>query len=179
VTRVLAGRDRREQVPAARHATDTDLFLEAATVARNPVVMTDTEVAAFLSEARTLNVATMGPDGGIHLVAMWFVMHGTSPVFWTYAKSQKARNLSGDPLLSGLAEDGESHQTLRGVQLIGTAEVVSDPAEVLRIGQELSAKYARLSPVGHLPRQAAKRVGVLLRPARTISWDHRKLATSG
>ena len=147
--------------------------------ARNPVAMTETEVAAFLSRARTLTVATIGPDGGIHLVAMWFVMHGPSPVFWTYAKSQKAFNLSRDPRLSGLAEDGERYQTLRGVQLIGTAEVISDPAEVLSIGEELSTKYAGLSPGGNLPRQAAKRVGVLLHPTRTISWDHRKLATSG
>jgi len=147
--------------------------------ARNPVTMTDTEVAAFLAGARTLNVASIGPDGGIHLVAMWFVMHGTSPVFWTYAKSQKARNLSRDPRLTGLAEDGENYQTLRGVQLVGTAEVVSDPDDVLRIGEDLSAKYAGLSPAGDIARQAAKRVGVLLRPARTISWDHRKLPTSG
>jgi PPOX class probable F420-dependent enzyme len=175
----FTGRHRREQVRASHPATDNCLFLEAEVAARNLVTMTETEVAAFLSEARTLNVATIGPDGGIHLVAMWFVMHGTSPVFWTYAKSQKVRNLSRDPRLSGLAENGESYQTLRGVELIGTAEVVSDPAEVLRVGQELSAKYAGLSPAGDLSRQAAKRVGVLLRPARTISWDHRKLATSG
>jgi PPOX class probable F420-dependent enzyme len=147
--------------------------------ARSPVAMTEPEVAAFLAAARTLTVATIGSDGGIHLVAMWFVMHGTSPVFWTYGKSQKVRNLARDARLSGLAEDGESYQTLRGVQLIGTAEVVSDPGEVLRIGAELSAKYAGLSPAGDLARQAAKRVGVRLRPARTISWDHRKLATSG
>jgi Pyridoxamine 5'-phosphate oxidase len=135
--------------------------------ARSPVAMTEPEVAAFLAAARTLTVATIGSDGGIHLVAMWFVMHGTSPVFWTYGKSQKVRNLARDARLSGLAEDGESYQT------------VSDPGEVLRIGAELSAKYAGLSPAGDLARQAAKRVGVRLRPARTISWDHRKLATSG
>jgi len=49
-------------------------------------------------------VATLGPDGAIHIVATWFVMHGTSPVFWTYAKSQEARNLSRDARLSALAE---------------------------------------------------------------------------
>ena len=152
---------------------------EAAVPARSPVTMTEPEIAAFLGAARTLTVATIGSDGGIHLVAMWFVMHGTSPVFWTYGKSQKARNLERDARLSGLAEDGESYQTLRGVQLIGTAEVVSDPGEVLRIGQELSAKYAGLGPAADLARQAAKRVGVRLRPGRTISWDHRKLATGG
>jgi len=141
--------------------------------------MTEAEVAAFLAGARTLNVATLGPDGAIHLVAMWFVMHGTSPVFWTYAKSQKARNLARDPRLSALAEDGETYDTLRGVQLTGTAEVIDDPARVLRIGEELGAKYAGLGRDGDLSRAAAKRVAVVLRPARTVSWDHRKLAVTG
>jgi PPOX class probable F420-dependent enzyme len=146
---------------------------------RDSVTMSETEVAAFLAGARTLNVATLSPDGTIHLVAMWFVMHGTCPVFWTYGKSQKARNLSRDPRLSALVEDSESYGTLRGVQLIGTAEVVADAAQVLRIGGELTAKYAGLGDGGDLSRAAAKRVAVILHPARTVSWDHRKLAASG
>jgi PPOX class probable F420-dependent enzyme len=147
--------------------------------ARNGITMTEAEVAAFLAGARTLNVATLGPDGTIHLVAMWFVMHGPSPVFWTYAKSQKARNLARDHRLSALAEDGETYGTLRGVQLAGTAEIIDDPAQVLRIGEELSAKYAGLGHGGDLSRAAAKRVAVILHPVRTISWDHRKLAAGG
>ena len=146
---------------------------------RDRISMSETEVAAFLAEARTLNVATLGPDGAIHIVAMWFVMHGTSPVFWTYAKSQKARNLSRDARLSALTEAGESYGTLRGVELIGTAELVTDPAQVLSIGRELSAKYAGLGSDGDLSLAAAKRIGVILRPARTISWDHRKPAAGG
>jgi PPOX class probable F420-dependent enzyme len=138
--------------------------------------MSETEIAGFLAGERTLNVATIGPGGAIHIVAMWFVMHGRSPVFWTYAKSQKARNLSRDARLSALVEAGGSYDTLRGVELIGTAEVVTDPVQVLRIGEELSAKYAGLGHDGDLSRAAAKRVGVILHPARTISWDHRKLA---
>jgi PPOX class probable F420-dependent enzyme len=138
--------------------------------------MSETEVAAFLDEARTLNVATLGPDGAIHIVAMWYVMHGTSPVFWTYGKSQKARNLSRDARLSALVEAGESYDTLHGVELIGTAELVTDPVQVLRIGEELSGRYAGLGYGGDLSQVAAKRIGVILHPARTISWDHRKLA---
>ena len=141
--------------------------------------MSEPEVAAFLAGARTLNVATLNPDGTIHLVAMWFVMHGTSPVFWTYGKSQKARNLSRDPRLSALAEDGDSYDTLRGVQLTGTAEVITDPARVLRVGEELAAKYEGSGQDSDPARAAAKRVAVILHPARMVSWDHRKLAAIG
>jgi len=141
--------------------------------------MSEPEVASFLARARTLNVATVNPDGTIHLVAMWFVMHGTSPVFWTYGKSQKARNLSRDPRLSALAEDGDSYDALRGVHLTGAAEVIADPARVLGVGQELAAKYEGSGHGGDLSRAAAKRVAVILHPARTVSWDHRKLAAIG
>jgi len=141
--------------------------------------MTEPEVASFLAGARTLNVATLNPDGTIHLVAMWFVMHGTSPVFWTYGKSQKARNLSRDPRLSALAEDGDSYDTLRGVQFTGAAEVITDPARVLRVGEELAAKYEGSGPGSDTSRAAAKRVAVILHPARIVSWDHRKLTAIG
>jgi PPOX class probable F420-dependent enzyme len=141
--------------------------------------MSEPEVASFLAGARTLNVATLNPDGTIHLVAMWFVMHGTSPVFWTYGKSQKARNLSRDPRLSALTEDGDSYDTLRGVQLTGTAEVIADPARVLRVGEELAAKYEGSGHGSDPARAAAKRVAVILHPARIVSWDHSKLAAIG
>jgi hypothetical protein len=63
--------------------------------------MTQAEVAAFLSGARTLNVATLSPDGTIHLVAMWFVMYGTSPVFWGERMLHKSNiawyNVAGVP----------------------------------------------------------------------------------
>jgi hypothetical protein len=57
----------------------TDRSWEADTSERDSVTMSETEVAAFLAGARTLNVATLSPDGTIHLVAMWFVMHGHVP----------------------------------------------------------------------------------------------------
>jgi PPOX class probable F420-dependent enzyme len=141
--------------------------------------MTADEIAAFLDEPRTLNVATVAPDGAIHLVAMWFVMHGECPAFWTYAKSQKVRNLRHDPRLSALVEGGDSYGTLRGVELIGAGRIVDEPVEVLELGRELAQKYDGRSPDDHdLGRAAAKRVGVVLEPARTISWDHSKLVAT-
>ena len=59
--------------------------------------MTDDEVREFLGGRHTMNVATVGPTGHPHLVAMWYVMVGEDPVFWTYAKSQKIANLRRDP----------------------------------------------------------------------------------
>jgi PPOX class probable F420-dependent enzyme len=144
--------------------------------ARSRIAMTPDEIAEYLHEPRTLNVVTVGPDGALHIVAMWFVMRGTSPMFWTYVKSQKVRNLERDPRMSGLVESGDVYSELRGVELIGTGHLVTDTDAVLELGRELSAKYGQRSYAGDLAKVAAKRVGIELRPDRTISWDHGKQA---
>lgn len=147
---------------------------------RDAVRMTPDEVAAFLAAPRTLNIATIGPDGAIHLVAMWYSMRGRSPVFTTYGRSQKVANLRRDPRLSGLVESGTSYEQLQGVELIGTARILEDPAEVLDVVRETTAKYTGRSLAADAERAAAKRVAIVLEPDRVISWDHRKLvATSG
>ena len=65
---------------------------------RGTITMSDDEVHEFLAGRHTMNVASMGPDGRIHLVAMWygFTADG-APAFWTYGKSQKILNLRRDP----------------------------------------------------------------------------------
>ena len=64
---------------------------------RERIRMTDAEVAEFLAAERTLQVASIGPDGVPHLVPMWFGLVGGRIAMWTYAKSQKAANLRRDP----------------------------------------------------------------------------------
>ena len=59
--------------------------------------MTDDEVEAFLHERQTMNIASFGPDGNIHLVAMWYGFLGPNPAFETFSKSQKVLNLRRDP----------------------------------------------------------------------------------
>ena len=45
--------------------------------------MTPEEVDAYLAGRRTMNVATIGPSGHPHVVAMWYGFHGGAPAFWT------------------------------------------------------------------------------------------------
>ena len=59
--------------------------------------MTPAEVDAFLGVPRTLNVATIGPSGHPHLVAMWYGFLDGKVAFWTFAKSQKILNLRREP----------------------------------------------------------------------------------
>ena len=145
---------------------------------RNQIVMTDAEIAEFVARSRTGTMATIGPDGQPHLVAMWYgVLDGE---IWveTKAKSQKAVNLRRDPRVSFLIEDGDTYDTLRGVSLEGRAELVDDPEAVFRVGVSVWERYNGpytddLKPAVDM--MMNKRVAVRIVAKRTRSWDHGKL----
>jgi PPOX class probable F420-dependent enzyme len=147
---------------------------------RELIRMTEAEAAAFLQEQRTMAIATIGPDGRPHVVAMWYAFVDGAPCFWTYAKSQKVINLRRDPRITCMVEAGDSYDNLRGVELIAHAHITDDPDEVIRFGRIEFERYQG-APVTEatLPgvqRMAAKRVVVRLEIERIVSWDHRKLA---
>jgi hypothetical protein len=147
---------------------------------RSQINMTDDEVKAYLESERVLNVATIGPTGHPHLVAMWYAMVGGNAVFWTFGKSQKVVNLRRDPKMSGLVETGDSYDQLRGVELRGRGVIVDGYDEVLEIGKAVGVKYNGPSALGDaalpfLEAQATKRVGVVFEIDHIVSWDHTKL----
>jgi PPOX class probable F420-dependent enzyme len=140
--------------------------------------MTPEEVEEFLQGRRPMSVATIGPTGQPHLVAMWYGFLDGSPAFWTYRRSQKALNLRRDPRLTCLVEDGDNYDTLRGVQLVGRGVLMEDQATVAAVGGSVAERYS--GPVDQSARaallsSAAKRVAVRVEVERVVSWDHRKL----
>ena len=138
------------------------------------------ELAAFLEGRRTLICATLGRDGWPHLMPLWFVMREAEPWAWTYAKSQKVRNLERDPRCTLQVEAGEAYGELRGVMIRAECELVRDPGAVAEIGAELAVRYGGASLGEELEqamrRQAQKRVGLRFTPRSMATWDHRKLA---
>jgi hypothetical protein len=150
---------------------------------RSQITMTDDEVQAFLENERVLNVATLGPTGHPHLVAMWFAMIGGKPAFWTFGKSQKVVNLRRDSKMTGLVESGSVYDQLRGVELRGRGTIVEDYETVLDIGKAVGVKYSGPSALDEaalpfLEAQATKRVGVVFEVDHIATWDHTKLAGS-
>lgn len=148
---------------------------------RSTITMTDAEVAAYLDEEKILNVATIGPSGHPHLVAMWFVVLDGKPAFWTFGKSQKIANIRRDPKITGLVESGDSYDQLRGVELVGTARLIEDYESILDIGVRVATKYTGPPSDEALPfveKQAHKRIGVVIDVDHVVSWDHSKLGGS-
>ena len=64
---------------------------------REQIQMSQEEAGAFLAEERTVICATNGKDGFPHLMPLWFVVRDDELWAWTFAKSQKVRNLERDP----------------------------------------------------------------------------------
>lgn len=149
---------------------------------RDQIKMSEQEVAGFLDEQRVLNVSTIGRDGWPHLTALWFVMRDSEPWAWTYAKSQKVRNLERDPRATLLVEAGHEYHELKGVMLKARAELHRDLEAVAGVGEELFERYqgqhaGGIDDVGReaLRSQAAKRVAIQFHVTETASWDHSKL----
>jgi hypothetical protein len=147
---------------------------------RDQITLSDDEIAAYLAEEQTVIVGTNGPRGVPHLMPLWFVMRGTEVWGWTFAKSQKAKNLERDPRATLLIEDGVTYDKLRGVSFECDAEMDHEYDAVRGIGIELFTKYGDgnypVDPVvAMIEAQAPKRVALRFIPKRTMSWDHRKL----
>ena len=145
---------------------------------RSQIVMSEPEITRFLEEQRVATVATNGPTGHPHLVAMWYAVIDGVVWFETKAKSQKAVNLRRDPRISCLAEDGDVYEELRGVEIEGHADVSEDPEALWRVGVAIWERYhgpysEEVRPLVEL--SLRKRVAVRVRAARLRSWDHRKL----
>ena len=145
---------------------------------RDEIRMDDDEIASFVERSRTCTLATIGPTGTPHLVAMWYAVLDGQLWFETKAKSQKARNLGRDDRVTVLVEDGDTYDTLRGVSFEGRAVVVDDPDALWRVGVSVWERYTGPYTEDVRPFVEAmltKRVAVRLDVERTRSWDHRKL----
>jgi PPOX class probable F420-dependent enzyme len=145
---------------------------------RNQIVMSDAEIADFVASSRTGTMATIGPDGQPHLVAMWYGVLDGEIWIETKAKSQKAVNLRRDPRVSFLIEGGMTYDTLRGVSFEGVAEIVEDPDTIFKVGVSVWERYNGpytddLKPAVDM--MMNKRVAVRIAASRTRSWDHGKL----
>ncbi len=145
--------------------------------------MSDAEVDAFLHEQRTVICATIGRDGAPHVMPLWYVVRDGDIWSWTYASSQKVRNLERDPRATLTVEAGEAYEELRGVMLSTEARIERDPDFVAALGLAVYERYIQgdeLPPAvrASVAKQAPKRVALHFTQYGRSSWDHRKLAAA-
>jgi PPOX class probable F420-dependent enzyme len=148
---------------------------------RDQIKLSKTKMLELLEEERIAVISSLGPRGWPHSMPMWFVPRGGEVWIWTYAKSQKVRNLERDARATVLVETGHEYGELRGAMIEAEAEVHRDPEAVLGFAEELTLRYTEgISSVegdarAALEAQAPKRVAIHFKPVRVTTWDHRKL----
>jgi PPOX class probable F420-dependent enzyme len=149
---------------------------------RDAIRMTPAEIATLYDQCKSLQVATLDKDGAPHLTTVWYLVDGDGNfLFETYGKSQKVVNMRRDPRVALLLEAGTEYAELRGLSVQGRAEIVDGGDRLMVLmgdlvrhhNPELTAQQAAAVTA----QMAAKRVVVIVRADKLISWDHRKLVS--
>jgi len=145
---------------------------------RAQITMTEDEIVAFIDHSRTATMATIGPGGVPHLVAMWYAVIDGQLWFETKGRSQKAVNLGRDDRITVLIESGHTYNELKGISLEGHGVVVDDPEALWAVGVSVWERYTgpyteEMRPFVEM--MLHKRVAVRVDVDRTRSWDHAKL----
>jgi PPOX class probable F420-dependent enzyme len=146
---------------------------------RDQIALTQEEQDQFLADGWTLQVASIGPQGYPHLVAMWYVVIDGVVTFTTFGKSQKIMNLRRNPKITAMLESGKAYSELRGMVIEGEAEIVEDTPTTATVMALVGAKYngipVRTDTSEAALKVASKRVVVRIKPADIYTWDHTKL----
>jgi PPOX class probable F420-dependent enzyme len=148
---------------------------------RDLIKLSDEEQRELIDRERIVVVSSLGPRGWPHVMPLWYVPRDGEIWIWTYAKSQKVRNLERDPRATLLIETGVEYSELRGIQIEAEAELIRDTERIVDFAKELTIRYSEGidsvegDAAAGLQAQAPKRVAIRFHPKRVASWDHRKL----
>ena len=147
---------------------------------RAEIQLSPDEQRELVDSERIVIVSSLGPRGWPHSMPLWYVPRDGEIWIYTYAKSQKVKNLERDARATLLIETGHEYAELRGVEIEAEAEVHRDLDTVFELAKELTSRYAGGAQVDDaaaeaLRAQAQKRVAIRFEPRRVATWDHRKL----
>ena len=149
---------------------------------REQIRMSDGEVRELLDSERVVIATSNGPRGWPHAMPLWYVPREGEVWIWTYAKSQKVKNLERDARCTLQVEAGRDvYSDLHGVMFECEATIHRDVDTVTGVGMELTGRYSGSEPDAGMreafERQAAKRVALEFHERHRATWDHRKLGS--
>ena len=134
--------------------------------------LTPAELDRYLETQRTIRLATVSASGSPHVVPLWFVWVGGLVFMNSTLGNVTIRNAQANPVATGVVDDGEVYDRLRGVIVrgrIGWGQ--HDRMET--VNRTWSEKYLGGNPV---PFERWKnRVWFHLIPDEVSSWDFRRI----
>ncbi len=105
-----------------------------------PLQLTPAEIDELLDARLIANLASINPNGSVHLVAMWFRREGDTILFPTSHHTRKAKNLRKRPQATAMIDRSLAGLDLRGVQIKGTVELV-EGIEARRLNHSIHERY--------------------------------------
>jgi PPOX class probable F420-dependent enzyme len=139
--------------------------------------LSDELVKQLLTSRYIGSLATVNPEGSLHMVAVWYAFDGRHISVATAARSRKARNLQSNPK-AALMIDARDPAASYGATISGTARILTGKESQERNG-EIHRKYlseAALADPKVGPVFAAwDDVTIEITPGSVITWDMRQL----
>jgi general stress protein 26 len=89
-----------------------------------PLQLSPAEIDELLEARLIANLASINPNGTVHLVAMWFRRDRDSILFPTSHHTRKAKNLRRHPEATAMIDRSRAGLDLRGVQIKGRVELI-------------------------------------------------------
>lgn len=105
-----------------------------------PLELSQAEIDALLEARLIANLASINPNGSVHLVAMWFRREGDALLFPTSHHTRKAKNLRARPQATAMIDLSRAGLDLRGVQIKGSVELVEGP-QARRLNHSIHERY--------------------------------------
>jgi PPOX class probable F420-dependent enzyme len=133
-------------------------------------------LARELLAARLIaNLATIDPDGGVHLVGMWFMWDGEALLLPTSRTTRKAKNIQRDPRVTVMIDDSRGGFDLRGLTVIGKAEL-AEGKDAVETNRRIHLRYVteKGRDLDQVDRYlATDNVTIRVLPERVSSWNLR------
>ena len=136
--------------------------------------LTKEEAHAFLdSRPGWIILTTVGRDGFPHTVPIGYFRLGDDIYIGCRTGTQKLKNIERNPNVSALVESGSSMQDIKGAMIQGTATIITEPQEFLRLSRE--AARLRGAPEEQWPKEPRPGAAYIrIQPKRYITWDYAK-----
>jgi nitroimidazol reductase NimA-like FMN-containing flavoprotein (pyridoxamine 5'-phosphate oxidase superfamily) len=140
-------------------------------IPREQLRLTHEELEQLLGSERTVRAATVSPDGWPHVVPLWFVWRDGAVWINNLRRSRRSRDLSAGSKVALCVDTGIEYGELRGVVLYGRFEPAQNEPALAEVKTIFAEKYWGVSSIPDLKSHE----WLLMRPARTASWDFRKI----
>jgi PPOX class probable F420-dependent enzyme len=141
------------------------------------IALSAAELDEYLAGDRTCRMATLNAEGSPHVSALWFEWYGGALWVSSLFKSQRWVNLERDPRVSVLIDDGDDYGELRGVEILGRAEIVGEVPrtgvphpELERVEQQKADRRT-----GGVVQRDGRHAWFKVVPDKIVSWDFRKI----